>query len=36
MQMQNIKGGLLIDASTESIQGELTYYNVTQFAHKRH
>ena len=36
MRLQNLKGGLLLEASTDSLQGELTYYNVTQFTIKRH
>lgn len=33
--MHNVKGGLLLDTQTDTMQGELTYYNVTQFTHKR-
>lgn len=36
MSMQNVKGGLLVDISTDTMEGELQYYNVTQFTHKRH
>ena len=30
-----MKGGLIVDAQTETMLGELTYYNVTQFTFKR-
>lgn len=35
MTMQAIKGGVLIDAQTETMAGELTFYNVTQFTNNR-
>ena len=33
--MLAIKGGILVDAQTDQLSGELTYYNVTQFTHNR-
>ena len=33
--MHNVKGGLLLDTQTDTMQGELTFYNVTQFTHRR-
>ena len=35
MTLQTIKGGLLVDAQTATMTGELTFYNVTQFTHNR-
>ena len=35
MQLQTVRGGLLLDAQDESGHGEMTYYNVTQFTFRR-
>ena len=35
MQLQAVKGGLLLDAQDKSGHGEMTYYNVTQFTFRR-
>ena len=33
--LQNTKGGLLVQISNDKLEGELTYYNVTQFTQNR-
>lgn len=36
MQLVTVKGGALVELSFGEMQGELTFYNISQFSHYRH
>ena len=36
MELFTVKGGAIVELSLNEMQGELTFYNISQFSHFRH